>query len=263
MWDMPLTRRYHNKLSLSLVSSTIRTSCHLLQLILNKVATQGCKMVSEYLTLDVVILMLDDARRLACELLVMLYEVLVEVAHADRYGAAHILVKTRKREATLLEERGLLRHLVDLSVDEYALEVGKRRIVLTPGCAVYDEEADILANLRCCKTHALGLTEGDPHILDKLLELGILGSDILRLITQNLRAVYYDWINHSSFSFNVLHSDRCHIVLQDDCRRNLIYEALIAARHLAYATLAYCALGDNRGEALIVWHNLLIGVGMA
>ena len=67
-----------------------------MQLILNKVATQRHKVVGKHLTLDMVVLMLDDTSRLACKLLVVLHKVFVEVAHADGHRAAHILMQTRE-----------------------------------------------------------------------------------------------------------------------------------------------------------------------
>ena len=52
-------------------------------------------MVGEDLTLDMVVLVLDNTCRVAVELLVVLYEVLVEVAHTDTDRAANILVDAR------------------------------------------------------------------------------------------------------------------------------------------------------------------------
>ena len=87
---MPNTNR---KLSFGFVCCAVRTTRHLLQLILYQVATQGREVVGEYHALDVVVLMLDDARGLSGKLLIVLHKVLVEVAHADGYGATHILVQ--------------------------------------------------------------------------------------------------------------------------------------------------------------------------
>ena len=86
---------YHKKLSFGFVKSLIRSSRHLLQLILNKVFAEWYKVISKYKTLDMVILVLNNTGRLACKLLVVLNKILVEVAHTDRDRATHILVETR------------------------------------------------------------------------------------------------------------------------------------------------------------------------
>ena len=78
---VPQIAAYHIKLSLGLIRRTIRTARHLLQLILYEVAAQWGKVVGEGLSLDMVILVLDDTSRLARELLVMLHEVLVKILH--------------------------------------------------------------------------------------------------------------------------------------------------------------------------------------
>ena len=83
---------YHKKLSFGFVKSLIRSSRHLLQLILNEIFAKRHKVVGKYKTLNMVVLVLDNTRRLTCELLVVLHEVLIEVAHTDRYRATHILV---------------------------------------------------------------------------------------------------------------------------------------------------------------------------
>ena len=95
---------FHGKLPFGFVGCSVRPSGHLLQLALDKVATQRRKVVGEYSTLDVVVLVLNNTRRLARKLLVVLHKVLVKIAHLDRYGATYILMKTREREAALLEE---------------------------------------------------------------------------------------------------------------------------------------------------------------
>ena len=46
--DGPRMAPYHNKLSFGFVSSTIRPSCHLLELILNKVLADWCKVIGEH-----------------------------------------------------------------------------------------------------------------------------------------------------------------------------------------------------------------------
>ena len=88
---------YHNKLPFGFIKSFVRPTSHLLQLILNKVLADRCKVVGKYHTLDMVVLVLDYTRGLSGKLLVVLNEVLVEVAHTNRYRAAHILVEAGQR----------------------------------------------------------------------------------------------------------------------------------------------------------------------
>lgn len=85
---------YHNKLSFGLVGRSVRTPRHLLKLVLDEVTTQRSEVVGEDTTLNVVVLVLDDTSRLAGKLLVVLYEVLIEVAHTNGDRTTHILVET-------------------------------------------------------------------------------------------------------------------------------------------------------------------------
>ena len=102
------------------------------QLAAQQIATQRRQTVGEDLTLQVVVLVLDHAGSIAIERLIVLDELLVEVADTDRHGARNVLVQPGQTQATLIEELLLLRTLIDLGVDERLAETLQARIVLDP-----------------------------------------------------------------------------------------------------------------------------------
>ena len=79
-------------------------------------------MVGKYLTLNMVILMLNYASRIAVKLVIVLHEILVKVAHTNLYGARYILVNAWKRQTTLLKQICLLAALINLWIDKHAAE---------------------------------------------------------------------------------------------------------------------------------------------
>ena len=54
-----------------------------------------------------------------------------------------------------------------------------------------------------------------------------------------------------------------HIGLEYNRCRDAVHQCLVAASHLADAALEHRAVSHHRGEALVVEHNLLIGIGVA
>ena len=170
-----------------------------------KIAAQRRQMVGEDLALDMVVLVLDYARRQSVELLVMLDEILVEVAHADSHRTAHVLVDARQRKAALLEEVGLLAALVNPRIDEHAAIVGERRVFIAPRSAVDDEHTDVLADLRSGKPYPARFGERQEHVVHEFLEIGIRSVDIDRLIAQYGRTVDYYRINHTYIYYYISH----------------------------------------------------------
>lgn len=105
-------------------------------------------------------------RRAVRELLVVFHELFVDVTHPDRDGTAHVLVQSRQRETPFVEERSLLRAFVDFGIDEgAAIGSANSGMVLAPRRAVDDEQADVLADLRCGQPHAVGFAEREEACL--------------------------------------------------------------------------------------------------
>ena len=92
---MPILYFLEALLLLGLVGAFVLALRQFQNLALQEVATQRRKVIGKDLALQMVILVLNNARREARELLVVLHEVLVEVAHTNRYGTNHILVNAR------------------------------------------------------------------------------------------------------------------------------------------------------------------------
>ena len=93
---------------LGLVEALVLASGQPRELALQEVAAQRRETVREDITVDMVVLVLYDTGRKTRELLVVLDEVLVDIAHAYRDGTAYILVQSRQRETSLVEEVRLL-----------------------------------------------------------------------------------------------------------------------------------------------------------
>ena len=171
---------------LCLIGATILAVRELGHLALEQIAAQWRYSVGKDLTLQVVVLVLDNACWQTIEQLIVLNEVLIQIAHLDSHRATHILVQTWQRQATLVKEVCFLRYLINLGIDKDLLIVSQRWIILTPRGAIDDEQTDILTNLWSSQTNARSLVQSEEHIVNELLQIGIIGSDIHRLVTQSL-----------------------------------------------------------------------------
>ena len=138
---------------LCLIVAAILALCKVQNLALQQVTTQWREVVGKYLTLNVVVLVLNYASWVTVKLLIMLDKILVKITHLNLYWTRHILVNARERKTTLLKEVSLLAALVNLGIYKYATEVLKLWNILCPRCAVYNKETDVLANLRSSKTN--------------------------------------------------------------------------------------------------------------
>ena len=145
--------------------------------------------------------MLDHAGGQSGELLVVFHELFVDVTHPDRDGTAHVLVQSRQRETPFVEERSLLRAFVDFGIDEGAAIVRQFGMVLAPRRAVDDEQADVLADLRCGQPHAVGFAEREEHVFDQFCQAGVIGRDIFGRVAQRLRTVNDNRVNHGVIRF--------------------------------------------------------------
>ena len=144
-----------------------------------------------------VVLVLDDPRLQPRELLVVLHEIGIHVAHPDRERARHVGMDAGKREAALVVGLLLGRVLVNLGIQKGPFVVGARRVVLGPRRAVHDEQADVLADLRRGQPDAFGLFEREEHVLGEFLHFGVVGTDLPAALAQHLVPVYDNRINHN------------------------------------------------------------------
>ena len=81
---------------LGLVEAPVFASGQLRQLAFEQVAAQWREVVREYVSLDMVVFVLYDTGQKPRELLVVLDEVLICIAHAYRDGAPYVLVQSRQ-----------------------------------------------------------------------------------------------------------------------------------------------------------------------
>ena len=78
-------------------------------------------------------------------------------------------------------------------------------MVLAPRRAVDDEQADVLADLRCGQPHAVGFAEREEHVFDQFFQAGVIGRDIFGRVAQRLRTVNDNRVNHGVIrSFSIV-----------------------------------------------------------
>ena len=186
--------------SAGLVAATILALGEVEQLALEQLTAQRSDAVGEDHPFDMVVLVLDDPSLKARELLVVLHEIGIHVAHADRQRPGNVGMDAREGEAALVVGLLLVGIGVDLGIDEGPLVVRTRRVVLGPRRAIDDEQADILADLRSGQTDPFGLLEREEHVLNELFEPRVVRGDLVTVLAQHLVTVYYDRINHFSNS---------------------------------------------------------------
>lgn len=76
-----------------------------------------------------------------------------------------------KREAALVIGLLLLGKFVNLGIDEGALVIGARRVLLGPRSAVDDEQTNVLADLGRSQSDAFGLFEREEHVLGEFFHI--------------------------------------------------------------------------------------------
>ena len=167
------------------------------QLALEQLAAKRCDPVGEDHAFDVVVFVLDDPRLESRELLVVLDEVGVHVAHADRQRAGHVGMNPGEREAALVIGLLLLGKFVNLGIDESALVIGARRVLLGPRSAVDDEQTNVLADLGRSQSDAFGLFEREEHVLGEFFHIGVIGRNRLAFAAQHLISVNYNRVYHN------------------------------------------------------------------
>ena len=94
------------------------------------------------MTLQMLILMLDDAGADAFKDFLVLLEVLVEVFDADFVGTHHLFINVRQAEAAFPERHLVAESLKEFGVDESLFEVFGGWIIGIERVAVDDEQSD-------------------------------------------------------------------------------------------------------------------------
>ena len=122
------------------------------------------------MSLQVVVLMLDDTSLKTRKGLFVFLEVLIQKTQDDRLGAHHVLADTGQRETALAIGAGLLALFDQFRIDKHPFEVLALGIVLAQLATVHDEQSPGFAYLRCRQAAALCGREGFKHISNQLLE---------------------------------------------------------------------------------------------
>ena len=102
-----------------------------------------------------------------------------------------------KREAALVIGLLLLGKFVNLGIDEGALVIGARRVLLGPRSAVDDEQTNVLADLGRSQSDAFGLFEREEHVLGEFFHIGVIGRNRLAFAAQHLISVNYNRVYHN------------------------------------------------------------------
>ena len=146
------------------------------------------------MSLQVVALMLDDARQIGVDVLVMLLPVLVEVMDVDLGVASHILMNAGHTQAAFLTSLGGA-CLIDgnLGVDEHhalILELGE---LLAQGIHIDVYHPDAHAHLWSSDANAVAVVHGVLHVLDEFVKTWIVLVDGLCHLAQHGLTVDINW----------------------------------------------------------------------
>ena len=148
-------------------------------------------MVDEHFGVEVVEFVLHHTRQIALDPLVVRLEFLVHVLHSDARVARHFLVNAGQRQTAFLA-RFRRRRLVDFHDVRIDVNLAKTLVfghVFAQRVEVDDGKADVLADLRCGKSDALGSGQRLKHIGNQFVESGIVGRDVFRNLSQHGLAV--------------------------------------------------------------------------
>ena len=120
----------------------------------------------------------------------MLLEVLVKPVETDMLCAPHILRQSRYRETALrAAHRLLVLYHIEFRIDNDHLGILAFRELPGKRTSVNHNEGDRLPDLRRGKPYAFGEIHCLEHILDQLLQIGIVLVNIFGLLTQNRMTV--------------------------------------------------------------------------
>ena len=112
-------------------------------------------------------------------------------------GQGHVGMNPGEREAALVVGLLLLGKFVNLGIDEGALVIGARRVLLGPRSAVDDEQTNVLADLGRSQSDAFGLFEREEHVLGEFFHIGVIGRNRLAFAAQHLISVNYNRVYHN------------------------------------------------------------------
>lgn len=151
-------------------------------------------MIREDLAAEMIEFMLYDARGKPSEFLLMGLEVFVEPAEHHMLISLHILVDTRDREATFgTTDRLFIFYHFELGIDAGQFQILAFGEIIRQRRAVDDQHADGLADLRSGKADAVTGIHRLIHIGHELLNLRIVGRDILAYLAQDGLAEQIYW----------------------------------------------------------------------
>src|SRR5215831_9814751 len=129
----------------------------------------------------------------------MRFKILVLVTDRDCFISRNIFPDLWNAETTLIVCPFFTIHSLDVSIDKNLFDPRLVRIfslfiffhVFKYLLAVDNKYPDVFIYLWCCQTHAIAGIHGLPHVINKLLKVGMIGKNDLADRSQNRVAVCY------------------------------------------------------------------------
>ena len=135
-------------------------------------------------------LVLHDAGQIALNPLVMMLELLVVPLDMDARGAHHLLVNGGQRQTAFLGGVGIrVVGFDDVGIDIHLTEALILGQVVADDVEVDNRQADGTTNLGSSQSDALAFGQRLPHVVDELLQFGIVGGDVFGHLAQYRLAI--------------------------------------------------------------------------
>ena len=136
-------------------------------------------------------LMLHHACQIAFHPFIMGLHVFIQPLHMNTSRTDYLLVNSRKRKATLFR-RSRLRIIIlnNVRIDIYVTEALILWQILTNHIEVNHNHTNRLTYLRSSKSYTFTLCQCVPHISNQLLQIRIIGRNVLGYFTKHGMTIY-------------------------------------------------------------------------
>ena len=183
--------------------------------------------VGNHEAIEVIVLVLHDARRESLELLLHQIPILVVILHPQFHGACDRFTNARDAQTSLVHGIFFLRKIEQDGIDHHTLESttpGISILSFTKRRPIRHKQAQRQPNLRRRQTHAIRGVHGFPHVVNQGGQIGVVFFHFCRFFFQHGIAVGHNGSNHAAkidatcAAARPLRTFETHVATQHDSR---------------------------------------------
>ncbi len=153
-------------------------------------------MFDEQDTVDVVVLVLDNAGIHTGESLLVRLKIFIQPAQVQGWLALYVAPYVRNAQTAFFVCPGRAAFFYFVRIDENPLDAFRFLAFVHDLYSVNHKQADGEAHLRCGKSHTTGIVHGFPHVFDQDWQVGIILRNVGSYLLEYGLTVSVYWQNH-------------------------------------------------------------------